>query len=219
MVPYNTTQIMDTNLSLFIIDDTMSSSEDEEKEIALGNPGENCGAGADNLVESMRQHRSAPRKAKVRSPLQTVIKVLDFIEANYCGTGHSIHMTTVTIGNIKYGKLGYMAQYSEIKKAIETIQQAYKVSSDKTGMEMIGSHIYGRKYLYIFEFQGNGQLHAHGIELGIYSYPWFKVMKRFGPRNLDDKSFQPVRNWEGLRKYYIKNVREMTNKHRVFPVP
>lgn len=105
----------------------------------------------------------------------------------------SLYMTTITIGNKFYGRMSAEGQHEHMVKAI------------KEHIKYYGEH----KYIYHFELQKNGQLHAHGLESGTYQQKFHNDFAHFGCRNKHKKSFQKVRNLEGYLQYI--------NKENVFP--
>lgn len=102
--------------------------------------------------------------------------------------GNTMRATTITIGNKRYGRLSSLGQYQQLKKAI------------KAHIPYHGD----TKYYYTFEYQKNGNLHAHGIEVSTYQSRFIESFSKFGSRNSHDASFQHVRNLEKYFKYITK---------------
>lgn len=108
--------------------------------------------------------------------------------------------TTITIGNKWIGKLSSRKQYIEFCKAIR---------------KHIGKRDPVKKYLYVFELQDNGQLHAHGVEIGTWQASFIESFQHFGRRNVHDASFCRVKSIDKYLTYmdkehafpYITNIR------------
>lgn len=107
-----------------------------------------------------------------------------FFQVKQC----DLYSVTITIGNKLYGKLNYKEQYSELKF---TIKKVYPFHGNT-------------KYLFRFELQNNGQLHAHGILYDTYHVKFVEGFCKFGTRNLHKDSFQLCRNLEGYLEYINK---------------
>lgn len=100
------------------------------------------------------------------------------------------YMTTITIGNKHYGRMSSEEQYKHFCAAIK---KHVKYHNDK-----------GQRYIYVFELQRNGQLHAHGLEVGTSQAQFIESFHKFGSRNMHDKSFQTVKRLETYIKYMQK---------------
>ena len=101
--------------------------------------------------------------------------------------GFSAIAETITIGNKHIGKLGIEKQYKLIKKRIRE---------------------YGRfeelKYIYHFELQSNGNLHAHGIQFFGFQDRFITFFNDIGRHNMNDKSYQPVKDKKAYLDYINK---------------
>lgn len=105
----------------------------------------------------------------------------------------TLHITTISIGCRWLGKKRSEDQYTIFCKKI---RQHIPYRSES-------------KYIYCFELQKNGQLHAHGIEYDTYQGRFMESFCSFGSHNTNNKSFQECRNLEG----YIKYI----NKENIYP--
>lgn len=100
---------------------------------------------------------------------------------------------TITIGNKYYGRLSAQTQYKHFVKAIK-------------GYLPYHGEI---KYIFTFELQANGQLHAHGFQTGGFQARFIEACSKFGRRNSHDASFQ--------RTKHIPKYLDYINKEPVFP--
>lgn len=96
----------------------------------------------------------------------------------------TMHATTITIGNKWLGKKSAKDQYEVFVKRIK---------------QHIPYHS-SNKYLYHFELQNNGQLHAHGIEIGTYRAAFIESFGDFGMRNRHGEAFTKIKS---LDKYIL----------------
>jgi len=69
-------------------------------------------------------------------------------------------------------------QYHHLKRAIK---RTYKYHGTE-------------KYIFFFEQQNNGNLHAHGILMNAYRGKFLDNFHQFGQRNLHKDSYQEIRN-------------------------
>lgn len=104
-----------------------------------------------------------------------------------------MHAATITIGNKYYGKLSYKDQYKHMVKAIK---RTYPYHGDT-------------KYVFHFELQSNGNLHAHGVVINGYQNKFIDGFNHLGLRNTHDKSYEPIKN---ISKYL-----EYINKENILP--
>lgn len=109
----------------------------------------------------------------------------------YFNRNIELHAVTITIGNKYYGGMSNDDQYKHLCKAIK---QTYKFH----GVE---------KYLFYFEQQQNGNLHAHGVLMNAYRGKFIDNFNKFGQRNIHKDSYQEMRNlgyFEYIQKDKIK---------------
>lgn len=112
---------------------------------------------------------------------------------NLSSQGVPLYAATITIGNKKYGSMDSANQYKHFKKAIKQYIPFH--SQDK--------------YVFTFELQSNGQLHSHGITTSGYLVNYTENFYKFGSRNGNPKSLEPIKSIES----YIKYIQ----KEQVFP--
>jgi hypothetical protein len=105
--------------------------------------------------------------------------------------GTDLKAATITIGNVKYGKLAYYEQHAEFEKAIKRLPKQ-------------------ARYYFRYEFQKNGQLHAHGIVYNLYDQPYFDIMSRFGTRNTKKESYQEIKHLKQYLDYMEKDMDKVT---------
>ncbi len=122
-------------------------------------------------------------------PLDTITYLIN----KSSGTKNYAHATTITIGNKRIGRLSQKKQYREF---VRRIKRQYPFRGKV-------------KYLYCFEEQMNGQLHAHGWTLGDYQNHFISSFSDFGKHNMNSKSFQPIGD---LAKYGL-----YINKENAYP--
>lgn len=84
-----------------------------------------------------------------------------------------LHFTTITIGSKWLGMKSVKEQYEVFKR---DIKKHIRYHGDQ-------------KYLYHFEIQRSGMLHAHGIELDTYQGRFIKSFEHYGKHNCSNKSF------------------------------
>lgn len=111
----------------------------------------------------------------------------------HMSTANTCHASTITIGNKYYGRLSAKTQYKHFKKQIK----AYYPYRGKC------------KYIFTFEYQLNGQLHAHGYIIGGWQATHIEAFSRFGKRNTHDDSYQTMKHPDKYATYI--------NKDPVFP--
>lgn len=97
----------------------------------------------------------------------------------YYNKNVELHAPTITIGNKYYGGMSNDEQYKHLCKAIK------------------GAYPYHGtiKYIFYFEQQNNGNLHAHGVLMNAYQSKFIDNFNQFGHRNIHDKSYQQIRNF------------------------
>lgn len=134
-----------------------------------------------------------PHHTQINSP--SYLKAIDYFKSLF-EKGTHLCALTVTIGNIYYGKMGYKEQYTELCK---TIKKAFPFHGTV-------------KYVAFFEFQKNGQLHAHLATTHIYDTHFKEWFYRFGARNGAPESCQRVKDIKYF-SYIIKDVEKKENKH------
>lgn len=100
----------------------------------------------------------------------------------------TIYSTTITIGNKNIGRLSAEDQYTLM---VKDIKQHIRYHSES-------------KYIYHFELQKNGQLHAHGVEYNTYRNRFIESFSKYGRRNEHKDSFQECRNIDGYIDYISK---------------
>lgn len=142
--------------------------------------------------DSPEDDTSCQSHAKIRHRYKVPDNIIDYLVKKCKDTSNYAKSTTITIGNKRYGSLSAKDQYKHIKKAIK---KHIPYRSEK-------------KYLYTFELQNNGQLHAHGLELGTYQATFIESFGKFGRRNTHNESYQ---NTKHVRKYL-----EYMNKDPIF---
>lgn len=118
----------------------------------------------------------------------------DYLIEQSEGTKNHAFASTITIGNVRYGRLSAKTQYEHMKNAIK---------------RHIAYHDPKKKYYYAFEYQRNGNLHAHGWELGSSQQRFIESFSHFGRRNSHDASYQNLAN---ARSYW-----DYINKENAFP--
>ena len=153
-----------------------------------------------NILECFYQN--APQKlVRAISPCKSSAKIwnllTDYITQKISNTKNYAKATTITIGNKYYGSMSAKQQYKQMSKDIK------KHISERPDKNC--------KYLYTFELQKNGQLHAHGIELGTWQNTFHANFGKYGRHNLNNKSYTDIvlRNFPS---YY-----EYIHKEQVFP--
>lgn len=104
----------------------------------------------------------------------------------------SLHAATITIGNVYYGKMSSEQQYKHFVKAIKN---CYPYNGET-------------KYVFYFEFQKNGQLHAHGAIYNGYQSRFADHFNKFGLRNCHDLSYQQIKKSDYF-SYIIKEKEKM----------
>lgn len=105
-----------------------------------------------------------------------------------------LHAATITIGNKHYGRMSAEEQYFEMKDSIK---------------KFIPFHSKTQKYIFEFELQNNGQLHAHGIIQGVFQNKFIESFYHFGRRNSHNKSYQDIK--------HVSNYIDYICKERIFP--
>ncbi len=108
---------------------------------------------------------------------------------------NSLHAATITIGNIKYGSMSADKQYADI---VKTIKNTYAFHGET-------------KYVFYFEFQKNGQLHAHGAIYNGYHSKFIDSFNKYGLRNIHDKSYEPIKTIEYF-EYICKDKEKIKYK-------
>lgn len=111
----------------------------------------------------------------------------------------SLKATTITIGRKWIGRLSDKEQYRIIKNKIKRMILESRRHGNKDSL-----------YYYIFEYQRNGQLHAHGIEYDTYRRFFDEQFADIGKHNLSNQAFTAVRNTKEYIKYMLK---EQDRKH------
>lgn len=114
--------------------------------------------------------------------------------------GVQLVKTTLTIGNKEIGKLSYIDQHKYFIKLIKSFTLHHK----KCGNDV--------KYIFHFELQSNGMLHAHGIEMNGNQTIFNLHFTKLGVRNSHQKSYDEVKRYIGIEEYlnYI-------NKENILP--
>ncbi len=107
----------------------------------------------------------------------------------YAHTGIEMSAATITIGYKHILKLSYKEQYAMM---VKEIKKTYKFHSDSI------------KYLFRFELQENGSLHAHGLIMNGYQNVFHTNFLKFGIHNTKALSYQTCRNIKGYLKYINK---------------
>lgn len=108
-----------------------------------------------------------------------------------------LHAPTITIGNKHYGGMSNDDQY---KHMVKTIKEAYPYHGTV-------------KYIFYFEQQENGNLHAHGVLMNAYQSKFIDNFNKFGRRNIHDESYQTLRNIG-----YFEYIQKDENKHKYKPI-
>lgn len=103
--------------------------------------------------------------------------------------GVDIDITTITIGSKWLGRMSADEQYKQFVKDI------------KKGYPFHGK----TKYVYHFELQNNGMLHAHGIHMESYRDKFIETFDHYGKRNSHKESYQVCRNITGYLEYINKS--------------
>jgi len=111
---------------------------------------------------------------------------------------NSLHAVTITIGNVHYGSMSASEQYRHMKKAIKS---CYRYHGET-------------KYIFYFEYQKNGQLHAHGVIYNGYRSKFIDHFNKFGKRNTHKDSYQNVKNINYFT-YIQKDNSEMQYKYPI----
>ncbi len=106
----------------------------------------------------------------------------------YSHTAINQDSATITIGYKHILKLSYKEQYAMMVKEIKA---TYKFHSDT-------------KYLFRFELQNNGSLHAHGIIQNGYANVFHTNFLKFGIHNAKKASYDQCRNTKGYLAYINK---------------
>lgn len=107
----------------------------------------------------------------------------------------SLHAATITIGNVHYGRMSSQDQYKHMVKAIK---QCYPYHGET-------------KYAFYFEYQKNGQLHAHGVVYNGYQSKFIDHFNKFGNRNTHDASYQLIKKSDYFS--YIQKEKEKMKKY------
>lgn len=147
-------------------------------------------------------NREQPKKC-MANPCGSHARVLPAIEKihRYLETlsvrGCDMNKTTITIGNKIIGMKSYKEQYDDICRIIK-LERPYRGAI---------------KYIYHFELQKNGQLHAHGLEIGSYMQNYVEAFSCIGARNAHPKSFVAVKRGDSITEY----LRYM-NKENILPM-
>lgn len=108
---------------------------------------------------------------------------------------NSLYAATITIGNIKYGSMSADKQYADI---VKTIKNTYSYHGET-------------KYVFYFEFQKNGNLHAHGAIYNGYQSKFSDSFNKYGLRNIHDKSYEPIKTIEYF-EYICKDKEKIKYK-------
>lgn len=103
--------------------------------------------------------------------------------------GTDVICTTITIGKKWLGRKSADDQY---KQFVKDIKRAYPFHG-KT------------KYVYHFELQNNGHLHAHGLEIDGYNDTFICAFADYGSRNKSKEAYQKCRNIDGYCDYINKD--------------
>lgn len=127
-----------------------------------------------------------------QSSAQFLAQILRYLASLASGTKNYAHATTITIGNKYYGSMSAKKQYKYMYKAIRQHITDSKRASPNC------------KLFYTFELQKNGQLHAHGIELGTWHNNFCASFSKFGRRNLHNASFQELKRPTEYLEYITK---------------
>lgn len=113
----------------------------------------------------------------------------------------SLKAITITIGNRHYGKLGYKKQY--------------RLMRDTVRLSLKKKH----KYICLFEFQNNGNLHIHGIvENTLYHNTFCEIFSKFGSRNCHEKSFAPISDLKSYWDYIWKDQKNTEQEFIIKPI-
>lgn len=111
----------------------------------------------------------------------------------------SLNATTITIGCKWIGKKSADDQVRLIRNAIKRRFANEKHNNPK----------FDGKYCYVFEYQANGQIHAHGIEYGTYRVWFDNTFKSFGIRNTHAEAFKPVKSALKYIEYMKKDQNDI----------
>jgi len=109
----------------------------------------------------------------------------------------TIDAPTITIGNVKYGKLSAKEQYIEI---VKEIKQCYPYHGNT-------------KYMFYFEFTKSGVIHAHGAIIDGYQSRFIDHFNKFGTRNTNNDSYQQVKTIDYFN--YIQKDQEKMIKYKM----
>lgn len=156
----------------------------------------NKGQSSANLARRQEREDSLPCRNSARLP----DSLKEYIIKRSHGTKNFVHNTTITIGRKWIGKLSAKEQYTIMKR---DIKRHIPYRSEQ-------------KYVYTFEFQANGQLHAHGVELGTTQGKFIEDFSHYGRRNMHNKSYETLRNVSGYLEYIDKEhaFPYITNIHK-----
>lgn len=106
--------------------------------------------------------------------------------------------TTITIGNKWIGSMSLKKQYKTMREQIKKHMRQTKLES-----------------IYVFEIQANGQLHAHGLEIGWNQATFIENFQHYGQRNRTDASYEKVRHLSKYLEYLQKDLLYMYKNHRM----
>lgn len=104
-----------------------------------------------------------------------------------------LYAGTVTIGRKWIGMKSAQEQYDVIKQKVR---------------KYMGYHR-DYRYYFIFEFQKNGQLHAHTVYYNMYQNMHIETFGDFGSRNSNKASFKKINNFEKYWTYIHKDQDKM----------
>lgn len=131
--------------------------------------------------------------AEILCPVKTKLEEL------WASTKNSVFAGTVTIGNIRFG---CMNDRDQVEKIIESYNRVYTKKKTKS-----------QYYFVVFEYQRNGQIHAHTVEYNVYPATWINEFKKYGSRNSDKHSYKPISDFEAYWTYITKNSRKANTKY------
>lgn len=125
------------------------------------------------------------------APIDSIMKFFK----HYFSKTVELHAPTITIGNKYYGAMSNNDQY---KHMVKTIKETYPYHGTI-------------KYIFFFEQQENGNLHAHGVLMNAYESKFIDNFNKFGKRNLHKDSYQIIRNL-GYFEYIQKDINKIKFK-------
>lgn len=141
-----------------------------------------CCEEPDPLSEGSPKNGTRSKKCAKHSPYDALKKLWN--------AGATFNATTITIGNKYYGRLSADEQYKRMSLDIKRHIKKYREIE--------------QWFFYTFELQKNGQLHAHGIEVGTYQESFVESFYKWGDRNMHPESFKKVSDFDAYYSYITK---------------